>query len=272
MSNALIVRTEGAVRVLVNSNPAARNAIRPELYDALQAALVDAAADPAIGAIVLVGDGEFFCAGGDLRALATRRELAPAERRVKIERLHDTIRAIRNCPKPVIAAVEGGAAGAGLSLALACDMLVSARDAFFAMAYVKVGLSPDGGATAFLSQFLSRQLMTELCLLGERLTAQRLHSLGAVNRLTERGAALAEAMALAARIADGPANANARIKTLCAQAGSNNLQQQLNLEAQLMVESQGDDEAQEGIAAFFGKRAPDYVALRAAGKQTQQAE
>jgi len=141
-------------------------------------------------------------------------------------------------------------------------MLVSARDAFFAMAYVKVGLSPDGGATAFLSQFLSRQLMTELCLLGERLTAERLHALGAVNRLTERGAALAEAVALAARVADGPANANARIKTLCVQAGSNSLHEQLDLEAQLMVESQGDDEAQEGIAAFFGKRAPDFKALR----------
>ncbi len=272
MSDALLLRTEGAVRVLVNSNPAARNAIRPELYDALQSALLDAAADPAIGAIVLVGDGDFFCAGGDLRALATRRELAPAERRLKIERLHDTIRAIRACPKPVIAAVEGGAAGAGLSLALACDMLVSARDAFFAMAYVKVGLSPDGGATAFLSQFLSRQLMTELCLLGERLTAERLHALGAVNRLTERGAALAEALALAARVADGPAHANARIKTLCAQAGSNSLGEQLDLEAGLMVESQGDDEAQEGIAAFFAKRAPDFTALRLAKLPRQQQE
>lgn len=269
MSDALLVRTEGAVRVLVNSNPTARNAIRPELYDALQAALLDAAADPAIGAIVLVGDGEFFCAGGDLRALATRRELAPGERRVKIERLHETIRAIRACPKPVIAAVEGGAAGAGLSLALACDMLVSARDAFFAMAYVKVGLSPDGGATAFLAQFLSRQLMTELCLLGERIGAERMHALGAVNRLTECGAALEEALALAARVAAGPANANARIKTLCAHAGANSLHEQLDLEAQLMVESQGDDEAQEGIAAFFARRAPDFVALRLA-KDTQQ--
>jgi enoyl-CoA hydratase/carnithine racemase len=262
MSGALLVRTQGAVRVLVNSNPATRNAIRPELYDALPAALGDAAADRSIGAIVLVGDGGFFCAGGDLRQLATRRDLAPHERRAKVERLHELVRAIRNCPKPVIAAVEGGAAGAGMSLALACDMLVCARDAFFSMAYVKVGLSPDGGATAFLSQFLSRQLMLEWCLLGDRIGAERLHALGAVNRLTEPGAALAQALALAERVAGGPANAGARIKTLCQNAGAATLDEQLDLEAQMMVESQGDGEAQEGIAAFFDKRAPDFVSLR----------
>jgi len=259
---SLLVRTEGAVRVLVNSNPQARNAITPALYDALPAALEEAAADPAVGAIVFTGDGDFFCAGGDLRQLATRRELSVPERLDKIGRLHDQIRAIRACPKPVIAAVEGGAAGAGMSLALACDMVVAAENAFFAMAYVKVGLSPDGGATAFLSEFLSRQQMMELCLLGERIPAERLHALGAVNRLVAKGTALAEALTLAERIAGGPANAAARIKRLCAHAGHASLDEQLDLEAQLMAESQGDDEAQEGIAAFFEKRAPDFAALR----------
>jgi enoyl-CoA hydratase/carnithine racemase len=132
------------------------------------------------------------------------------------------------------------------------------------MSYVKVGLTPDGGATAFLAQFLSRQLMTELCLTGERIPAVRLHELGAVNRLTERGQALPEALALAASIGNGPANANARIKLLCQNAGHASLDSQLELEAQLMVESQGDDEAAEGIRAFFDKRAPDFVALRRA--------
>jgi enoyl-CoA hydratase/carnithine racemase len=262
MSEALMVRTEGAVRILVNSNPAARNALRPELYDALSAALLDAARDPEIGAIVLVGDGGFFCAGGDLNQLATRRALPPEQRRAKIERLHDLIRAIRACPKPVIAAVEGGAAGAGMSLALACDMLVAAQDAFFAVSYVKVGLTPDGGATSFLAQFLSRQVLTELCLTGERIAATRLHQLGAVNRLAEPGQALQQAVALAAGIGKGPANAGARIKLLCQNAGHASLHDQLDLEAQLMAESQGDDEAAEGIRAFFEKRAPDFVALR----------
>ena len=259
---SLIVRTEGAVRVLVNSNPQARNAITPALYDALPAALEEAAADAAIGAIVLAGDGDFFCAGGDLRQLATRRELTVPERLEKIGRLHQQIRALRACPKPVIAAVEGGAAGAGMSLALACDLLVAAENAFFTMAYIKVGLSPDGGATAFLSEFLSRQQMMELCLLGERIPAERLHAIGAVNRLVAPGTALGEALTLAERIAAGPANAAARIKQLCSSAGRASLDEQLDLEAQLMAESQGDDEAQEGIKAFFEKRAADFASLR----------
>lgn len=262
MSGAVQVRTAGAVRILVNSNPGARNAITPQLYEQLPPALREAARDPAIGAIVLAGDGDFFCAGGDLRQLATRRELPPAERRARIERLHDLVRAIRDCPKPVVAAVEGGAAGAGMSLALACDMLVAAHDAFFSMAYAKVGLSPDGGATAFLAQCMPRQLMTELCLSGERIVAARLHALGAVNRLAAPGQALDTALALAAAVAGGPAAAMARIKRLCGHAYGASLGEQLDLEASLMVESQGDPEAAEGIAAFFGKRTPDFAALR----------
>lgn len=262
MSAALLVRTEGMVRILVNSNPQARNALTSQLYDELPQALQEAAADPAIGAIVLAGDGDFFCAGGDLRQLATRRELTAVARRANIERLHALMRAIRACPKPVIAAVEGGAAGAGVSLALACDMLVAARGAYFTVAYVKVGLSPDGGATAFLAQCMPRQLMTELCLTGERITAERLHLLGAVNRLTEPGAALAEASALAGGLANGPARAMARIKQLCGHAHGAGVDEQLDLEASLMTASLGDPESGEGIAAFFGKRAPGFAALR----------
>lgn len=262
MSPTVQASTRGAVRILVNSNPKARNAITPQLYEELPAALDEAVRDPAIGAIVLAGDGDFFCAGGDLRQLATRRELPPAERRVKIERLHGLVRALRDCPKPVIAAVEGGAAGAGFSLALACDMLVAAHGAFFSMAYVKVGLTPDGGATAFLAQFMPRQLMTELCLTGERVSAERLHALGAVNRLAEPGQAIEAALALADGFADGPSSAIARIKQLCGHAHGAPLAAQLDLEADLMAVSQGDPEAAEGIAAFFEKRAPAFTALR----------
>lgn len=262
MSAAVLSRQEGAVRILINNNPATRNAIMPGLYAGLPTALAAAQADPEVGAIVLTGAGDFFCSGGDLKQLATRRELPLAQRREKLEGLHTLIRAIRNCGKPVIAAVEGGAAGAGLSIALACDMLVVARNAFFSVAYVKVGLTPDGGATAFLAEFVSRQILTELCLTGDRITSERLHAMGAVNRLTDQGAALAEAVALAARLATGPARASARIKTLCLHAYGADLEAQMELEAQLMVESQGDDEATEGIGAFLAKRAADFVALR----------
>jgi enoyl-CoA hydratase/carnithine racemase len=262
MSGAVASRQEGAVRILINNNPAARNALTADFYDAFPAALAQAEADPGVGAVVLAGAGDFFCSGGDLNQLALRRALAPAQRRERLEKLHDQIRAIRACGKPVIAAVEGGAAGAGLSLALACDLMVAARNAFFSATYVKVGLTPDGGATAFLAQFVSRQILTELCLSGDRIRAERLHAMGAVNRLAEPGAALAEAVTLAARLATGPARATARIKALCGNAYGADLATQMTLEAQLMVESQGDDEAAEGIAAFFAKRAPDFAALR----------
>lgn len=259
---ALLSRREGAVLVLSNNNPAARNALSPAFYQALTQALADASSDPTVGAIVLTGEGGHFCAGGDLRQLVKRRELSLPERREKIEGLHDLIRAVRACTKPVIAAVEGAAAGAGVSLALACDMVVAARNAVFSVAYVKIGLTPDGGATALLAQFLSRQVLTELCLTGERISGERLHALGAVNRLADSGAALAEAIALAQQLATGPDVAMAHIKALCHAAYDNTLEQQLDAEREFMVQAQASEESREGMAAFLEKRSPDYTQLR----------
>ena len=254
----LLVRREGAVLILSNNNVAARNALSPEFYAAVTTALAQAAADEHIGAVILTGEGGHFCAGGDLRQLAKRRELPVAQRREKLEGLHDLIRTVRDCPKPVIAAVEGAAAGAGLSLALACDMLVAAKNSVFSVAYVKVGLTPDGGATAFLSEFVSRQVLTELCLTGERMSSERMAQLGAVNRLAEPGQALLQALVLAQQMASGPALAMARIKDLCRQAPHNTLEQQLELEAQYMVQSQETQESREGIGAFLEKRSPCF--------------
>jgi len=264
VSSPLLTGQQGAVRILTINNPGMRNAITAGLYAAMPLALRDAQDDPTVGAIVLTAAGGFFCAGGDLTQLALRHTLSPSQRREKLENLHALIRSLRDCSKPVIAAVEGGAAGAGMSLALACDLLVVARDAVFSMAYVKVGLSPDGGATALMAEFVSRQLLTELCLSGELISAERLHSLGPVNRLTDAGAALAEALLLAQRLAQGPQRASARIKTLCRSAHQSDLSTQMELEATLMVESQGDAEATEGIGAFLSKRAPDFAVLRQA--------
>lgn len=264
MNSALITRREGAVLILSNNNQAARNALSPEYYHAVMDGLRDAASDPAVAAVILMGEGGHFCAGGDLRQLATRRELSVAQRRERLEDLNHFIRAIRDCPKPVIAAVEGAAAGAGLSLAMACDMLVAARNAVFSVAYVKVGLTPDGGATAFLSEFVSRQVLTELCLTGERVSGERMHQMGCVNRLTEAGGALHAALELAQQLSIGPEQAMARIKTLCRSAQHQTLQQQLDQEAEYMVEAQGGEESREGIAAFLEKRPADYAKLRRA--------
>ncbi len=262
MTSAVLSRQDGAVRIQHINNPGKRNALTAELYADLPAALFDAQCDVTVGAIVLTGSGDFFCSGGDLGQLALRRAMNPVQRRARLDSLHDLIRAIRHCSKPVIAAVEGGAVGAGMSIVLSCDMLVVARDAFFSVAYTKVGLTPDGGVTAFLAEFVSRQVLSELCLTGERISSERLHGLGAVNRLADRGCALGEAVALAACIAAGPTRANARIKTLCWNAFGADAVAQMELEADFMVESQGDDEAAEGISAFLTKRPADFAELR----------
>lgn len=262
MDAPLLVRREGAVLVLSNNDPATRNALSPKFYAALTQALADAASDATVGAVVLTGEGGHFCSGGNLNQLAKRRELPVEERRARLEGLHGLVRAVRDCPKPVIAAVEGAAAGAGLSLALACDMLVAAKNAVFSVAYVKVGLTPDGGATAFLAEFVSRQVLTELCLTGERLSGERMAQLGPVNRLAEPGDALAQALVLARQIAAGPDQAMARIKHLCRQAPHHTLEEQLDMEAQYMVLSQATAESQEGIGAFLAKRSPDFAQLR----------
>ncbi|WP_208978359.1 enoyl-CoA hydratase-related protein [Pseudovibrio denitrificans] len=164
---------------------------------------------------------------------------------------------MKSCAKPVIAAVDGGAAGAGVSLALACDFVVADRQAEFTLAYVKVGLVPDGGATASLSRLIPRQLLTEMCLLGQPVSAERLHQLGVVNVLSDKPA-LVEANLLADRIAQGPAGAQASIKRLVAASDSNSFEAQMDLERDTMAEALGGDEAQEGINAFLERRVPEF--------------
>lgn len=249
---------EGPALIVVNNNPKARNPISLELYECITAALVQAAADSSIGAVILTGAEGFFCAGGDLSLLAQARQRSAEDRRARLDRLHDTVMAIRQSPVPVIAAIEGGAAGAGASIAFACDFIICAEDAYVSVAYVKVGLTPDGGATAFLSEMLPRQLMSEMCLLGEKMPVQRLYTAGAVNALCEPQQALSQACKMAERLARGPQQAIATIKHLCGEAQHNNAQQQLALEADHMIAAQVHDEAQEGISAFFEKRRANF--------------
>lgn len=257
----LLSSREGAVLVLSINNPAARNALSPALYAALAQAVQEADADPSVRALVLTGEGSHFCSGGDLRRLATRHEMSSFERRVNMEALNTTVRSLRLCSKPIVAALEGAVAGAGVSLALACDMLVAAADSRFSLAYVKVGLVPDGGATAFLAESLSRPALAELCMTGQSVSGERMYQLGVVNRCVEPGQARTQALELAQQLAAGPAHALARIKQLCNSARSNTLDQQIELESRFMVEAQGGTEAREGISAFLEKRKADFQGL-----------
>ncbi len=255
------VDRQGDRLVVVNLNSARRGALSPELYDAILGA-VQAARDPKVGAIILTSEGGYFCAGGDLNLIRERQGLSEAERRVRIEHLHDCVRAIRSSEVPVIAAVEGGAAGAGLSIALACDLIVAATGAKFVAAYVKAGLVPDGGLTSALARTVPRQLAMEMCLLGKPVVAERMAELGVVNSVVPPGTVDATAHKLADALAQGPRKAQHVIRSAVAQAYETREAEQLTHERNSMASAIGTDEAEEGIDAFLAKRPPDFRRLR----------
>ena len=258
MASALKSTSEGNTLVLTLSNPEFKNALSPEIYAAGIEALNAAENNPDIRSVIITGDGAVFCAGGNLLRLQANRREAPEVQAESIDGLHNWIESIRTYPKPVIAAVEGAAAGAGFSLALACDFCVAADNAIFVMSYSTVALSPDGGGSWSLARTLPRQLASELLMCGERISAQRLHDLGLVNRVTGAGHALAQALLLATRLNARAPNALASIKELINEAGSNTLSQHLASERDHFVRNLHHANGGEGIDAFLQKRPPHY--------------
>lgn len=258
MSAELKASRRDGTLILTLSNPGARNALHPDMYAAAIETLSTAERDDSVHAVILTGADNFFCAGGNLNRLLQNRALPKSEQADSIDNLHSWIQALRDCPKPVIAAVDGAAAGAGFSLALACDLIVAGATAKFVMAYVKVGLTPDGGGSWFLSQALPRQLATEIIMEGKPVLAPRLHELGIVNRVVADGSALDAALAWADELAALSPNAVERIKSLVGDAPQNTLQQHFEAEKHNFVESLHHRDAQEGISAFLEKRTPKY--------------
>ena len=258
MTAELKSTSQGRTMVLTLSNPEHRNALGPEMYAAGVEALSVAENNREVRTVVVTGEGAIFSAGGNLQRLLANRQQPPEVQAQSIEGLHSWIEAIRTFPKPVIAAVEGAAAGAGFSLALACDLIVAADDAVFVMAYSNVALSPDGGASWSLSQALPRQLVAELLMAGERIGAARLHELGVVNRLAPRGGALDSALALAEQLNGRAPNVLASIKELVNDAPGANLTRQLASERDHFVLNLHHANAGLGIAAFLAKQRPSY--------------
>jgi len=248
----------GQTLVLTISNPTLRNALGPEIYTAGIEALNAAESNPEIRSVIITGEGAHFCAGGNLQRLLTNREQPKEVQAQSIDGLHTWMEAIHTFPKPVIAAVEGAAAGAGFSLVLMCDLVVAARDSIFVMAYSSIALSPDGGGSWNLSQALPRQLAAELMLLGERISAERLHDLGSVNRLVESGTALTQALDLAERINARAPNAMQSIKELINDAPTQSLHVHLTQECDYFVKNLHHANAGLGISAFLNKEKPIY--------------
>jgi enoyl-CoA hydratase/carnithine racemase len=259
MPAQLISTSQGQTMVLTLSNPEHRNALGPEMYAAGVEALNAAETNPEVRSVIITGEGSIFSAGGNLQRLQNNRQQPPEVQAQSIEGLHSWIEAIRTFPKPVVAAVEGPAAGAGFSLALACDLIVAATNSVFVMAYSSIALSPDGGGSWSLSRLIPRQLATELLMCGERIGAERLHQMGIVNRLTEPGQALQQALTWTAQLNARAPNALASVKELLAEADTSTLNAQLARERDHFVKNLHHANAGIGIAAFLNKETPKYL-------------
>src|ERR1700712_809763 len=258
MSSQMLTERIGPVLVLTLSDPATRNTLSHQAIAAGIEALNVAEAEPAIRAVLLRGDGGHFCAGGNLQGLLERRRAGPPAQIEMLEHLHQFIEALRSFPKPVIAAVDGAAAGAGFSIALACDLIVAADDARFILSYGRIGLSPDGGATWSLMQALPRARVQQLLWLGEPLSARELADWGLVSAITSSGQSFAEALRLTERLAAMAPNALASAKELLNSARGNGLKEQLAAERDHFVANLFHANGAEGLDAFLEKRAPTF--------------
>lgn len=258
MSSELLTERDGATLVLTLSGPETRNSLSEPLITAAIEAFGIAEGDRDIRAVILRGAGAHFCAGGNLQGLMARREAGREAQARMLELLHRWIETMRSFPKPVIAAVEGAAAGAGFSIALTCDLIVAAEDARFMLSYAKLGLTPDGGASWHLSRTLPRALVQQLTWLAEPVSARQLHQWGLVNAVCANGQALGEARALATRLAAMAPNAVTSAKELLAKATTGTLATQLAAERDHFIANLFHANAAEGLRAFLEKRAPRF--------------
>lgn len=250
---------DGRVLLLTLNDPPTRNALGTEAMTAARLALEAAADDEGIGAVVLTGAGGAFCSGGNLMQLGRFRGAAREEVRAGVEELHRLIRAIRDCPKPVIAAVEGAAAGAGFPLALACDLIVAAEGSRFVVAYDRLGTSPDGGCTHALSRALGGKQAAQLLLHGDALEAAEAHRLGLVNWVVAEADLADETSRIARRLAAASATAAGAVKALLAEAPTRSLEQQLDAELAAFRHCSSTADFAEGLAAFLDRRPPRFA-------------
>jgi len=250
--------TRDGICTLALDGPETRNSIGRMQYDALHVAIIDAGDDPNVRAIVLTGAGGYFCSGGNITTLLESRQLPMSDVARSTDAIAAMILTIRACPTPVIAAVEGGAAGLGVALALSCDMVVASAGAKFTAPYVRIGLTPDGGTAHFLREALPRQLVSEMCMLGRPVAAERLHAAGAVNALAPEGGALEAALKLAEACAAGAPKAISTIKAQIEDAPRNGLALQLDIEGRGINAARYGAEASEGLRAFLEGRPPSF--------------
>src|SRR5579863_386066 len=255
----VVLTQDGSVATLLLNRPEKLNALDENVTTGLVSALSAVAREPSVRVVVITGGGRGFCAGGDIVKMAELKNSRRSETfRNFLETGHDLIRQIRQLPKPVVASVNGPAAGGGMNLALACDLRIASDQATFIQAFVRIGLHPDWGGTFFLPRFIGTGRAVEMLFLGEPVKAEEAHRLGLVNYMVPHGRLAAETQKLAARLAAAPPLPLALMKQ--------NLYERLETQLDLMLEAEiaaqmrcfETEDFAEGLKAFLDKRAPTF--------------
>ena len=260
MADVLLVDRTDSVATLTLNRPESMNSLSVELKLALLAALQAAAADPDVRAVVLTGAGRGFCVGQDLREhVALLEANDPGPLRTVEEHYNPIVEALATMPKPVIAAVNGMAAGAGAGLTFACDFRIAANNAGFLLAFANVGLTLDSGVSWTLPRLIGSARATALALLAEPITAQAALDMGIVNAMVEPEHLAPAAHELAARLAGGPTAAYAAIKQSIAYASASTLTEALAKESELQVAMGATEDHRTSTAAFVAKQKPVFL-------------
>lgn len=256
--NLVTLRVEQQLATITLARPEAGNAMTSDFIDAFASVAQAAADDPAVRAVLIEAQGKNFCVGGDIRAMAS--EADPAEFiQTLARRLHDGVMSLARLPAPVVVAVQGAAAGAGLSLVAGGDVVIGARSSSYSMAYTGIGLTADGGATWLLPRLIGLRRTQELAYLGRRLNAEEAERHGLITRIVEDEALADEARAVARRLAAGPTQAFAGVKRLLAEAHGAGLGAQLDAEAEAIGAAMATEDARCAIGAFLARETPSFT-------------
>ncbi len=255
--SSILFKIENNIGFITLNRPDVFNSFNREMALLMQKTLDDCANDSNVRAIVIFGNGKAFCAGQDLKEV-TDPDLNPGFRKILEEHYNPIIQKIRNIEKPIIAAVNGVAAGAGANIALACDIVVATERAIFIQAFSKIGLIPDSAGTFFLPRLIGFQRASALMMLGDKLSAQEAYNFGMVYKLFPYAFFEEEVMTLATSLAQMPTKAIGLTKRLLNQSMNNNLEQQLSLESDLQIEASASNDYKEGVTAFIEKRKPEF--------------
>jgi 2-(1,2-epoxy-1,2-dihydrophenyl)acetyl-CoA isomerase len=250
-------RRGGAAKIELN-RPERLNAWNEPLSVNLLAALNAAAGDPAVRAVLITGAGRAFSSGADLRAGGEHSSAQDVYDRLTM-RYHPIIVSIRHMAKPVVSAVQGAAAGIGLSLALSCDLVIAAESAYFLLAFVNIGLVPDGGSSLLVPSRVGLTRAIEMAMLGERVGAGQALDYGLINRVWPDEEFAARADELVSRLAEGPTRSYAGIKRQLNRWLYDRMESQLEFEAQIQREMAGSEDFAEGVTAFVEKRGARFT-------------